>query len=295
LLTRHQGSLEGIRQLEGSGRFSVHQVGSVGFDPELKSNQVKSEKDMRLEGKVALLTGGNAGIGKATAIALAKQGAKIAIVARRAEEGEQALSEIKKVGREAIFIRADVTKAEDCQEMVTSTVKAFGKLDIAFNNAGIGRAGKFVADVDEADFDAVMAVNVKGVFLSMKYEIPELLKAGGGAIINTSSIGGLIASQGQSAYQTSKHALQGLTKAAALEYAKLGIRVNAICPGPVRTPMVERWFAMPGVQEKILGSIPMGRIAEPEEIAQAVVYLASDNARFITGTSLVLDGGFVAQ
>lgn len=250
---------------------------------------------MRLEGKVALVTGGNAGIGKATAIALAKEGAKVAIVARRAAEGEQALSEIKKTGREAIFVRADVTKSEDCQEMVKATVKAFGKLDIAFNNAGIGRAGKFVADVEEADFDVVMAVNVKGAFLSMKYEIPELLKAGGGAIINTSSIGGLIASQGQSAYQTSKHALQGLTKAAALEYAQRGIRVNSICPGPVRTPMVERWFAMPGVQEKILGSIPMGRIAEPDEIAQAVVYLASDDARFITGASLVLDGGFVAQ
>ena len=250
---------------------------------------------MRLEGKVALVTGGNAGIGKATAIAFAREGARVAIVGRRAEEGEQVLKIIQQSGREAIFVQADVTKSGDCIKMVTDTVEAFGRLDIAFNNAGVGRAGKFVADVDEADWDLVMDVNVKGVFLSMKYEIPELLKTGGGAIINTSSIGGLIASQGQSAYQASKHALQGLTKAAALEYAQRGIRVNSICPGPVRTPMVERWFAMPGVQEKILGSIPMGRIAEPDEIAQAVIYLASDDARFVTGSSLVLDGGFVAQ
>jgi NAD(P)-dependent dehydrogenase (short-subunit alcohol dehydrogenase family) len=250
---------------------------------------------MRLKDKIALVTGGNTGIGEATALELARQGAKVVIAARREQECQRVADLVRQSGGEAIAVKADVTRSDDCSHMVGKAVDVFGGLHIAFNNAGLGRAGKFVADEDEAAWDAVMAVNLKGVFLSMKHEIPVILASGGGVIVNTSSIGGLIASPGQAAYQASKHGVLGLTKAAALEYAKRGLRVNAICPGPTRTEMVKRWFAMPGVEEKIVASIPCGRIAEPEEVAEAVVYLASGNSAFITGSSLVIDGGFVVQ
>ena len=250
---------------------------------------------MRLAGQIALITGGSTGIGAAIASEFAKEGAKVAIAARREEEGQKIVEVLTAKGAAALFIKTDVSIAADCQEMVARTVAAFGGLNIAVNSAGMGRAGKLVGDEDEAVWDAVMDVNLKGAFLSMKHEIPAMLAGGGGSVINVASIGGLIASAGQAAYQASKHGLIGLTKAAALEYAPQGIRVNAICPGPVRTDMIKRWFAMPGVEEKILGSIPLGRIAEPEEIGKAAVYLASVDAGFITGASMVLDGGFIIQ
>jgi NAD(P)-dependent dehydrogenase (short-subunit alcohol dehydrogenase family) len=250
---------------------------------------------MRLAGNIALVTGGSTGIGAAIATQFAKEGAKVVVAARRENEGRKFVEGLVASRAEAIFVKADVSLTTDCQEMVTRTVDAFGGLHIAVNNAGMARASKLIADEDEAAWDAVMAINLKGAFLSMKYELPAMLTSGGGSIINIASIGGLIASTGQAAYQASKHGLLGLTKTAALEYAAQGIRVNAICPGPVRTDMVNRWFAMPGVEEKILGSIPLGRIAEPEEIAKAAVYLASNDAAFITGSSMVMDGGFVIQ
>jgi len=250
---------------------------------------------MKFEGKVALITGGNTGIGQATALLFAREGAKVMIVGRREKEGEATVDSIKKAGGVAAFVKADVSKEDDCRTMVARTVELYGRLDIAFNNAGIGRAGKLIADEDEAGFVSVLATNLLGAFLSMKHEIPAMLANGGGAIVNTASVSGLVASPGQSAYIASKHGLLGLTKAAALEYAKQGIRVNAICPAATRTEMVKRWFAMPGVEERVTAAMPAGRIAEPEEVAKAVLFLSGDGSSYVSGHPLVIDGGFVAQ
>jgi NAD(P)-dependent dehydrogenase (short-subunit alcohol dehydrogenase family) len=250
---------------------------------------------MRLENKVALVTGGSTGIGAAIAEALVEAGAAVVVAARREEEGARKAETLTVRGGRALFVKADVKDMAACKAMVEAAVGAFGALHIAVNSAGIGRAGKLIADEDEGPWQEVIATNLTGAFFSMKHEIPAILASGGGSIINIASIGGLIASAGQSAYQASKHGLLGLTKAAALEYAGRGLRVNAICPGPVRTDMVKRWFAMPGVEEKIVGSIPLRRIAEPREVAMACVYLASEDAAFVTGSSFVMDGGFVVQ
>ena len=250
---------------------------------------------MILEGKVALITGGNTGIGQATAQLFAREGAKVMVVGRREKEGEATVAMIKDAGGTAAFVKADVSKEDGCHAMVARTVETFGRLDIAFNNAGIGRAGKLIADEEEAGFVSVLATNLLGAFLSMKHEIPAMLANGGGAIINTASVSGLVASPGQSAYIASKHGLLGLTRAAALEYAKQGIRVNAICPAATRTEMVKRWFSMPGVEERVIAAMPPGRIAEPEEVAKAVLFLASESASYVSGHPLVIDGGFVAQ
>jgi NAD(P)-dependent dehydrogenase (short-subunit alcohol dehydrogenase family) len=250
---------------------------------------------MILDGKVALITGGNTGIGQSTAQLFAREGAKVVIVGRRQKEGEAVVAAIKDAGGTAAFVTADVSKEEDCRTMVARTIETYGRLDIAFNNAGIGRAGKLIADEEEAGFVNVLATNLLGAFLSMKYEIPAMLSNGGGSIINTASVSGLVASPGQSAYIASKHGLLGLTKAAALEYAKNGIRVNAICPAATRTEMVKRWFSMPGVEERVTGAMPTGRIAEPDEVAKTVLFLSSEAASYVSGHPFVIDGGFVAQ
>ena len=251
-----------------------------------------SEVKSGFDGKVALVTGGSAGIGAAIAKALVERGAKVVIAARREPEGKAAA---EKLGANASFYRADVGDPDTCASLVAHVVKLHGGLDLAVNNAGIGSAGKLVADEDEKAFAQIVSLNLTGVFCCMKHQIPAMLSRGRGAIVNVSSVSGLVGSQGQSAYIASKHGLIGLTKAAALDYVKQGIRINAVCPVATRTDMVERWFTMPGVKERVLSVIPAGRIAEPEEVAAATLFLLSDDASFVTGQSLAVDGGFVAQ
>jgi NAD(P)-dependent dehydrogenase (short-subunit alcohol dehydrogenase family) len=246
-------------------------------------------------GKVALVTGGTSGIGKATAIEFARAGAKVVLTGRREKEGAQVVAEIKKLGGEAAFVRADVAKDADVKRMVDFTIKTFGRLDIAFNNAGVEWIGP-LDQATEAEYRRIFDINVWGVLNSMRHEIPAILKNGGGAIVNTSSVAGHVGMGQVSIYIASKHAVEGLTKALAVEFAKQNIRINAVAPGAIATEMFDR-FA--GKHSEVLDSlsslIPVGRIGASEEIAAAVLYLCSDNAKFTVGTSLVVDGGFVAQ
>jgi NAD(P)-dependent dehydrogenase (short-subunit alcohol dehydrogenase family) len=246
-------------------------------------------------GRVALVTGGTSGIGKTTAIEFARAGAKVVLTGRREKEGAQVVAEIKKLGGDAGFVRADVARDADVKGMVDFTVDKFGRLDIAFNNAGVEWMGP-LDQATEAEYRRVFDINVWGVLNSMRHEIPFMLKTGGGAIVNTSSVAGHVGMGQVSIYTASKHAVEGLTKALALEFAKQNIRINAVAPGAIATEMFDR-FA--GKHSEVLDSlsslIPVGRIGASEEIAAAVLYLCSDNAKFTVGTSLVVDGGFVAQ
>ena len=214
------------------------------------------------------------------------------------EGGEETVQLIKEAGGEAILVHADVAKPEDTQAMVAQAVEAFGSLDCAFNNAGIGggRVRHLTADYLEEDWDRVISINLKGVWLCMKAEIPQMLKQGGGAIVNTASVAGLVAITGTVAYVAAKHGVTGLTKAAALEYAKSGIRVNAVCPGYIHTPLTQGIFdEIEGYEERVAARHPIGRLGEPSEIAAAVIWLSSDAASFVTGHNMPVDGGYVAQ
>jgi NAD(P)-dependent dehydrogenase (short-subunit alcohol dehydrogenase family) len=245
-------------------------------------------------GKVALVTGGTSGIGKATAIEFTRAGAKVVLSGRREKEGAKVVDEIKKLGGEAAFVRADVAKGGDVKKMVDFTVEKFGKLDVAFNNAGVEWKGP-LDQATEAEYRRIFDINVWGVLNSMRHEIPVMLKNGGGAIVNTSSAAGHVGLPQVSVYIASKHAVEGLTKAVALEFAKQNIRINAIAPGVIATEMLDRFAGKEGEMRDSLASItPAGRIGESEEIAAAVLYLASDAAKFTTGASLVVDGGFIA-
>jgi NAD(P)-dependent dehydrogenase (short-subunit alcohol dehydrogenase family) len=251
--------------------------------------------------KVVLITGGSSGIGRATAVAFAREGAKVVVTSRRENEGKETVSLIKEAGCEGLFIRTDVSKEADVKAMVEEAVKAYGRLDYAFNNAGIEGNAAPLAEQTVDNYEAILGINVRGVFLSMKYEIPEMLKNGGGAIVNMSSVGGLIGFPGVSLYIASKHAVLGLTKSAALEYAKSGIRINAVAPAAIETDMVDRFVGKLGAgkeeetRQQFTAMHPIGRMGKPEEIASAVLYLCSDGASFITGQTLALDGGFTAQ
>ncbi|MEI2582610.1 SDR family oxidoreductase [Scytonema sp. PRP1] len=251
---------------------------------------------MMLKDKVALVTGGTSGIGRATAIAYAQQQAKVVVVGRRMDEGEETVRLIKEAGGEAIFVQADVTKEADVKAMVEKAVGAFGRLDIAFNNAGTVGENPSLIEQIEAEYDRTMNVNVKGVWLSMKYEIAQMLKQGSGAIVNMASAVGIVAFPIQPLYAASKHAVVGLTKAAALQYAKAGIRINAVAPAAIETDMLK---AATGGQDEvrayITGLHPIGRIGTPLEVANAVLFLSSDLASFVTGETLMVDGGYVAQ
>src|SRR3989442_10017455 len=247
------------------------------------------------EGKVALVTGGTSGIGKTTAIAFARAGAKVVLSGRREKEGAQVVAEIKKLGGDAAFVRGDVAKDADVKKMVDFAVDKYGRLDVAFNNAGVEWKGP-LDQATEAEYRRVFDINVWGILNSMRHEIPLMLKTGGGAIVNNSSVAGHIGLPGASIYMASKHAVEGLTKSIALEFAKQNIRVNAVAPGVIATDMLDRFAGKEGEMRDSLSSItPAGRIGASEHIAAAVLYLSSDDARFTIGTSLVVDGGFLAQ
>jgi len=243
--------------------------------------------------KVALVTGGTSGIGKATAIKFARAGAKVVLTGRREKEGAQVVAEIKKLGGEAAFARTDIAKDADVKAMVDFTVDKFGRLDIAFNNAGVEWKGPLHQAI-EAEYRRVFDTNVWGVLNSMRHEIPAMLKNGGGAIVNNSSVAGHVGLGEVSIYIASKHAVEGLTKSVALEFARRNIRINAVAPGVIATEMFDR-FAEGALRDQITSMIPVGRSGVTKEIAAAVLYLCSDDAKFTVGTSLVVDGGWVAQ
>ncbi len=244
--------------------------------------------------KVIIVTGGSFGIGKATAIAFAKQGAKI-VIADWAENPET-IAFIKDLGNDVMFIKCDVSRSDEVKSMVEKTIATFGRLDYAFNNAGIEGNTALTPDCTEDNWDKTIAINLKGVWLCMKYEIPEMLKQGKGVIINCSSVAGLVGFEGLPAYVASKHGVVGLTKTAALECAKYGIRINAVCPGVIQTPMIDR---LTGKKKEAIEQYtalePLGRFGQPEEIANAVLWLCSDEASFVTGHGMAVDGGFVAK
>jgi len=253
--------------------------------------------EQRFSGKVALVTGGASGIGRACAQLFAKEGASVVVSDVAVEGGQQTVRLIEEDGGEASFVEADVSKAAQVEALVGRTVETYGRLDYAFNNAGIeGRMATNTADYPEEDWDRVIAINLKGVWLCMKHEIPQMLSQSGGSIVNNSSVEGLVGLQGTSAYAASKHGVVGLTKTAALEYAQSGIRVNAVCPGLIRTPMVERYSRGDAEIEAQFAVVePVGRMGTPEEVAEAVVWLCSKAASFVTGHAMAVDGAYVAR
>ena len=250
----------------------------------------------RLAGKVALVTGGGSGIGQATALIFAREGAKVVVADITVDGGEETVRQIQAAGGDATFVKTDVSQAAEVEALVNKTVETYGQLDCAFNNAGIEGAAKPTTECTEEEFDRTIAVNVTGVWLCMKYEIQHMLSHGGGSIVNTASAAGLIGIPSAPDYTASKHAVVGLTKTAALEYAKSGIRVNAVCPGAVQTPMIARSAqAIPGFDEIAVAMEPVGRFGQSSEIGEAVVWLCSDAASFVTGIPMSVDGGMVAQ
>ena len=249
----------------------------------------------QVSGRVALVTGGNAGIGRAAAIEFAKQGAKVVVSGRREREGEEVVAGIKASGGEAIFVRADVSKERDVTTMIERTLATFGRLDCAFNNAGIEQALTPLPEQTEDTYDQIMDINVKGVWLCLKHEIPAMLKTGGGAIVNNASIAGLVGFSQAPVYAASKHAVVGLTRSVALEYAAHNVRVNAVAPGSIDTRMLHDFATTPEVKQMLVSAHPIGRIGQPGEVASPVVWLCSDGASFITGQTFALDGGFTAQ
>jgi NAD(P)-dependent dehydrogenase (short-subunit alcohol dehydrogenase family) len=249
------------------------------------------------DGKVALVTGATSGIGRATAIAFAREGAKVVVSGRREQDGNQTVGLIKKAGGEATFVKTDVSSEADIAALVAKACSTYGRLDAAFNNAGVeGKAGPIQEQTVE-NYHYIMNPNVLGVFLSLKYEIGAMLKTGGGTIVNNSSVAGLIGFSGMSIYAASKHAVIGLTKSVALEYAAQGIRVNAVSPGVIETPMIDRFTGGTGTEtyHQLAAVHPIGRTGRPEEIAEAVLWLCSDKSSLVTGCTLPVDGGWTAK
>ena len=248
-----------------------------------------------LQGKVALVTGGSFGIGRATILEYARNNAKVAIADINEEGAEAVADEVRAMGGEALVVKADVSKSAEVQAMVAAVVAHYGRLDIAFNNAGIDLDHGYLADADEDMFDKLMAVNVKGVWLCLKYEIEQMMKQGGGVIVNTASIAGVVSSPKMGIYGATKHAVVGLTKTAAVEYGRKGIRVNSVCPGVINTDMTTRAVEKdPKLAQVAMRAHPIGRLGEAQDIANGVMYLSSEKSSFLLGHQLMIEGGFIA-
>jgi NAD(P)-dependent dehydrogenase (short-subunit alcohol dehydrogenase family) len=249
-----------------------------------------------LHGKVALVTGGASGIGRATALTFAREGAKLVIAVMQEAGGQQTVHMIREHGGEALFVKTDVSNAVEVQALISQAVATYGRLDCAHNNAGIsGGLSARTAEYPEEMWHQVIASNLTGVWLCMKYEIPQMLHHGGGSIVNTASVAGLGGYHGASAYVASKHGVVGLTKTAAVECATQGIRVNCVCPGYIATPMTAAGMNDPTRLARLIAREPIGRVGTPAEVAEAVVWLCSDAAAFVTGHTMTVDGGYVAQ
>lgn len=247
-----------------------------------------------LENKVALITGGTTGIGRDTAVLFAREGARVVFTGRREAEGNETLNLVRASGGDGLFLKSDVSKAAEVQSVVQKTVEKYGRLDVAFNNAGVEGKWLPLADQTEENWDYVHGINLKGVWLCLKYEIQQMLKqGGGGAIVNMSSVAGLIGAAGAGVYIASKHGVIGLTKTAAIECAANGIRVNAVCPAVIETPMAESAFADPEINKRMLAVHPVGRFGKPAEVAEAVLWLCSDKSSFTTGQAIGVDGGLL--
>lgn len=247
-----------------------------------------------LANKVAIITGATSGIGREAALLFAEHGAKLVIAGRREQEGADTVALIRKSGGDGIFVKTDVAKASDVERLVKTAVEKFGRIDVAFNNAGIEGNWKPMTDLSEQEWDDVIDINLKGVWLSLKYEIQQMLKQStGGSIVNMSSVAGLMGTPAAAPYGASKHGVISLTRTAALEFAKQKIRVNAVCPAVIGTPMGDRLFGAPEVQQMTVAMHPIGRWGTPREVAEAVLFMCSDKSSFMTGHYIVLDGGFL--
>ena len=247
------------------------------------------------EGKVSLVTGGGSGIGQAACHLYAREGAKVVVSDIDEKGGNETVEAIRGMNGDAIFVRADVSKPEECEAMVTATLEQYGRLDIAFNNAGIGGESALTADYSIEGWQNVITINLSGVFYCMKYEIPAMLNSGGGAIVNMASILGQVSFENSSAYVAAKHGVVGLTKNAAVEYAKQGLRINSVGPAFIRTPLIAGIEKNEQARDLLISLHPLGRLGESQEVAEMVIWLSSEKASFVTGAYYPIDGGYLAR